>query len=308
MLLPHGGELGQDRAAALDLLAQEAEILGDRAFLRQDVVELLGDEGDGGERRAELVRRRRREAVELGQVLLPGEDELRRGEGLGELARLLRHPPGIDAGEGRAEEDRRPDPGHVDEGQVEPLAGKPRQWPVHEDEKRRRADREEAEPEGSLRRERRRGDEHRRQHQHREGVLEAAGQVEQGRELEEIEGEEQGRGIVGQAMARRKADAQGEIDPGRERDDEEAEPERQRKAEAELDEGDRRRLAGDGEPAQPDEGVEPQAAGVVRQIGGRSVRHRAQRIGLLRPPSNSAGAAGARRRVKKVTGAKVRRA
>ena len=53
------------RAAALDLLAQELEILGDRAVLRQDVVELLGDERDGGERRAELVRRGGGEAVEL---------------------------------------------------------------------------------------------------------------------------------------------------------------------------------------------------------------------------------------------------
>ena len=84
------------RAAALDLLAQELQVLGDRPVLRQRVVELLGDERDGGERRAELVRGRGGEAVELGQVLLAGEHQLGRGERLGELARLLGDPPGID--------------------------------------------------------------------------------------------------------------------------------------------------------------------------------------------------------------------
>ena len=116
-LLAHGGELGEDAAAAVDLLAQEPEILGDRAVLRQDMVELLGHQRDGRERRAELVRRRRREAVELGQVLLPGEHQLGRGQRLGELARLLRHPPRVDAREDGAEQDRGPDPGHVEERQ-----------------------------------------------------------------------------------------------------------------------------------------------------------------------------------------------
>ena len=107
----------QDGAAALDLLAQELEVLGERAVLRQGVIELLGDEGDRRERRAELVGRRRREAVELRQVLLAGQHQLGRGERLGELARLLGDPPGVDAGEGGAEQDRGPDPGDVEEGQ-----------------------------------------------------------------------------------------------------------------------------------------------------------------------------------------------
>ena len=105
------------RAAALHLLAQERQILRHRAVLGQGMVELLGHEGDGGERRAELVGRRGRQAVELGEVLLAGQHQLGRGERLGELARLLGHPPGIDAGEGGAEQDRGPDPGHVEEGQ-----------------------------------------------------------------------------------------------------------------------------------------------------------------------------------------------
>ena len=57
-------------------------------------VELLGDERDGGERRAELVRGGGREPVELRQVLLAREHELGRRERVRELARLLGHPPG----------------------------------------------------------------------------------------------------------------------------------------------------------------------------------------------------------------------
>ena len=106
------------RAAALDLLAQEPQVLGDRPFLGQGMVELLRHEGDGGERRAEFVGGRGREAVELGEVLLAGQHQLGRGERLGELARLLGDPPRVDARERRAEQDRGPDPGHVDERQA----------------------------------------------------------------------------------------------------------------------------------------------------------------------------------------------
>ena len=60
-------------------------------------LQFLGDERDGRERRAELVRGCRGEPVELRQVLLAGEHELGGGERLRELARFLRHAPGVDA-------------------------------------------------------------------------------------------------------------------------------------------------------------------------------------------------------------------
>ena len=72
----------------------------DRTFLGPISCELLGHERDGGERRAQFVRGRGRQAVELGEMLLAREHQLGRGERLGELARLLGHPPGIDADEG----------------------------------------------------------------------------------------------------------------------------------------------------------------------------------------------------------------
>ena len=117
LVLVERGELGQDVAAALDLLAQELEVVRHRPLLRQGVVELLGDERDRRERRAELVRGGGGEPVELRQVLLAGEHQLGRGERLGELARLLGDAPGIDADEGDAEQDRDPDAGDVEERQ-----------------------------------------------------------------------------------------------------------------------------------------------------------------------------------------------
>ena len=70
------------------------------AVLGADPVELLGDQRDGGERRAELVRGGGGEAVELREMLLARQHQLGRGQRLGELARFLGDAPGVDAGEG----------------------------------------------------------------------------------------------------------------------------------------------------------------------------------------------------------------
>ena len=55
---------------------------------------------------------------------------------------------------------------------------------------------------------RRRGDQDRREEQHRERVLQAAGQVEQGRQLQDVEGEQQGGRVVAEPVARRILDPQ----------------------------------------------------------------------------------------------------
>ena len=73
-LLAHGGELRENAPAAVDLIAQQAEILGDgrRCGGAELPVEFLRHHHDGAERRAEFVRGRCGEAVELRQVLLAG--------------------------------------------------------------------------------------------------------------------------------------------------------------------------------------------------------------------------------------------
>ncbi len=127
------------------------------------------------------------------------------------------------------------------------------------------ADCEEAEPERALGGERRGRDQDRCQEQHGEGVFEPAGQVEEPRQLQDVEGEERGGDVVAQPVACRILDAQEQVDPDRDADHQEAEGEGKGKSEAEADPGHGRRLAHDGEPAQADERVEAQVPGVMRQ-------------------------------------------
>ena len=67
------------------------------------------------------------------------------------------------------------------------------------------------------------------------GFSQPAGQVEQRRQLQDVEGEERGGGVVAQPMACRILDAQEQVDPDRDCDHQEAEGEGQREAEAEPD-------------------------------------------------------------------------
>jgi hypothetical protein len=74
-------------------------------------------------------------------------------------------------------------------------------------------------------------------------------------------------------MARGKLDAQRQIHPGRGRDQQEAQAEGEREAEPEMNDRNGGGLAGDREPAQADEGVEPELTGVAAQIRGAQGLH-----------------------------------
>ena len=108
-LAGHRGELGEDVAAALRLAVEKCDVLGVTVVAGHLALELAGDEGDGGERRAELVRGGRGEPVEGGEMLLAGEHHLGGIERAGELAGLLGDAEGIDTGEGAGRNQRQPD-------------------------------------------------------------------------------------------------------------------------------------------------------------------------------------------------------
>ena len=55
------------------------------------------DDGDGGKRRAEFVRRRRSKSVELREMLLARQHQFGRRQRIRKLARLLGHLPRVDA-------------------------------------------------------------------------------------------------------------------------------------------------------------------------------------------------------------------
>ena len=134
-----------------------------------------------------------------------------------------------------------------------------------------------AERDGFARRQGRGRHRDRRDEQEREGILEAARQIEQRRELEDVVGEQQ-KGIVAlKTLACRVADAQEDVEPCRERDHRQADAERQIEAQTNR----RRRrsaLAEHPEPAQADGGLQPQAALAAAE----QVVHLGARRGLRR--------------------------
>ena len=121
------GQLGQDVAAALRLLAQQPHVVGVRRVRLERALQLLGDHRDGRERRAELVRGGGRKPVELRQMLLARQHQFGRGQRLGDLPAFLGDLPRIDADEADREQDREPDAEQIDPRQLERIVGVPRQ-------------------------------------------------------------------------------------------------------------------------------------------------------------------------------------
>ena len=148
---------------------------------------------------------------------------------------------------------------------------------------------DDAEEQRRERRERRRRDDHRHEEEDSERVLEPPGDEEQHAELQRVIGKEEEGGLGAEPVARRKANAERQVERRRERDQPDAPEDREREAEAEIDHRDRHRLAGHRQPAETNQGLEPEApAGKValdrRQPGKtwleRVVVHRlAQRCG-----------------------------
>src|SRR5262249_60106982 len=131
------GKLGENLPAALRLLAQQLDVVRIGRARLEHALELLDDDRDGGERRAELVRGGGREAVELREVLLAREHQLGGGERVGEQARFLGDLPSIDANEAEREQEREPYPEHVFRRQDQRVIALPRKRHVKEHERGR---------------------------------------------------------------------------------------------------------------------------------------------------------------------------
>lgn len=149
-------------------------------------------------------------------------------------------------------------------------------------------DRQQTERQGPLRRQGGGRDQDGGEEQERERILQAAGEEQQARELHDVEGEKQRRRIVAQPVARGKADSQRKIQPARGGNDEEAPAEGQVEPEPELRTDDGRTLPGEREPAQANEGVEPQVAARRGQGLVSRFHHGAATIGLAGGTSTDA--------------------
>ena len=249
--------ISRQRSAWLCSSARSSAKLPSR---RRVARQLLGHHGDGGERRAELVRGRGGQAVERVQLLLAGQHHLGGGQRIGHLARLLGEPPGVERQEQHAGEHRGQHADIVERRQIEAARRVPRQRPVEEYEQRGGPGRQHAERDRVARRQRGGRDRHRRHDQEHEGVLDAAGQIEQRGELKDVVGQQDGGERGAEPGARGVAHAQEDVEPCGQRDQGQADADVELEAEAEVDVADGRQLADHAEPAQAHGRLQAQTA------------------------------------------------
>ena len=126
-----------------------------------------------------------------------------------------------------------------------------------------------AEEQRGERRKRRRRDDDRHEEEDGERVLQAAGDEQERTELQRVIGEEQECRLGAEPMARRKADAEREVERRRKRNQPDAPEEREREAEAEIDHCHGYRLARHRQPAQTNQGLEPEAPACEVALRGR---------------------------------------
>ena len=194
---------------------------------------LLGDQRDGGERRAELVRGRRRQPVERRQMLLALQHQFGGGQRIGEQPRLFGDAEGIDGGEGDDGDDRHPHAGDIDERHGE-LALRDTRAAADGRTPASVAMAITSAPSSRGQRERQRGrrDDDGHGHQQRERIGQPAGHVEQAGKLQRVEDQDAERRKRRQPVRRRIAEGQQQVQPGRAGDQREAQADRQREIRA----------------------------------------------------------------------------
>ena len=214
-----------------------------------------------------------RKPVELGQMLLARQHQLGGGERVGQLARFLGDLEGIEAGDADREHDREPDAEQIDRRQHQRLLGIPGQRQIEKAERRGAGDREQAERDGEPHRQRGRRNQHRREEQERERVLQPAGEVQQRRKLDDVEREQGGGMDRLQPLHRIEGDLQRQIDQRRQADDDEAGHDRHVEFEPLRHDEDRGELAQHREPAQPQDGVQADMTLRMAEVGIGDVGH-----------------------------------
>ena len=136
------GDLGQNIAAALRLLAQGLEIGGEVVVVVHGLFKLARNQKGRRQRRAEFVGGRRCKAVDLGQMLLARQHQLGRRQRVGKLAGLLGDLERVERGDADCEQDREPDPEQIDRRQHQRIVAVPRQRQMEEHQRRGAGNRE----------------------------------------------------------------------------------------------------------------------------------------------------------------------
>ena len=267
------GDLGQDVAAALRLLAQGFQIGRQGVVAVDGLFQLPRNQEDRRQRRAEFMRGGGRKAIELGQMLLARQHQLGRGQRIGKLSRLLGRLERIEAGDADREHDREPDPEQIDRRQHQRVFAVPRQRQMEEHQRRGAGDREQAEPDRHPDRQHRRRDQDRGEEQKRKRVLQSPGQEQQRGQFDDVEREQRRRIDRLQPLHRVEGNLQCEIEQRRNADDGDAGNDGEVEFQPMRHDEDRGELAERCQPAQPEDRIETDIAVRKAEIGGVDVGH-----------------------------------
>ena len=235
----------QNLTASFRLLQKKIDVFAHRALGRHSARHFLRDQRDRRKRRAELMGRRSCKAVERGQVLLALKNEFGGAERVRQRPGFRRDAIDVSCREDQCADDRVPEAGHIDGRQREQLPIRPGQRQMKDGQERGGECCKDSKAEG------RRGwlgrgrDQRRNDQKDRERIVDAAGQKEQPGRLENVEGQNGRRRHRRQAPARRVTRREPEIEPDRQSDQTETEPDGKGPPNAPSHEDDRRDLPGD---------------------------------------------------------------
>ena len=260
------GQFAQNDAAAVDFLAQQAQVVGKSAGRRAQPGHFRDRRRNGGQGRSEFVGGGGGQAIELRQMLFARQHEFGGGQRAGQLARLLGDPIGVDRDKHRPGRERHPGADAVKRRQLQRLAAPPRQRLVGERQRRAQSQRQDEQGKDAGRRQRGRRYHHRREDEDRERVGQPACQVKQCRELNDIEAKDDRRPAIIKPVTDRKPPAQSNVDQRGGCDAGKAQGQRQGEAKNEMRRQHRRRLAQDGHPAQAIERADAQLARLAAEI------------------------------------------
>ena len=258
------GEIGEDGAAPLALAQQQFCIRGMGRVRGQVARQLPGDDGDGGEGRAQLMGGGGGKAAHRRDVLLAREGQLGRGVGIAHLARFLGDRPGIERNERSRAQQRGPDAKHVERLRLEHDAAARGQRHVEDGKHADRGHGERRKPDHRPARQDGGGYRHRRQQQHREGILQPAGQQQENAELQRVVSEIERRLAIAEPRPGMARQGRGDVEDRRGRHDGECALQRQVEAERVMRDEQRRRLAAHRHPAD-----QHQHAQADRNVGSR---------------------------------------
>ncbi len=157
--------------------------------------------------------------VERGELLFASQHHFGCGQGFGHLAGFSGDAAGIDGGKNGSAQKRRPQPGHKKRRHDEGFAFAPGQRQMKRGQQRRKRQRQGGQQNRVAGRQGGGGDHDGHEEQKGEGIFEATGQIQEGRQLDDVITQEERGAPIGQAQGGAPAKGEENVEPRRQGDD-----------------------------------------------------------------------------------------